>query len=207
MIGKFAEHGDAVAVLIGLVEADTHTSGWDQPPALYAIRDTTIHGGQQHYDRYRVGPDIRYRQLAATPCVPAQLLLPSPPERLAALASVYRDIAQDLAVEAHTAGMAYAISHAIGGPGLLGLALMVECWGEKSSPDAWDAIAAGQRIADRPGGYELRIVVTTDSDQTIGVTRRRGHTPESGGAHRGRLVSALRIVTLAALAASETTTG
>jgi hypothetical protein len=169
-------------------DRDAHRRGWDGQPELYTLYDATDQQTADVYHRCSFGPTIRLEGYGATPCMPSGALHPRPPHALFNLAYNIVDPPHPSAV---------AILEVLRQPALLGIALLVETWGNDTmTPEEREADP--RSLADIPGSVERRILLAALPGGVFRLaTRTRGMKPRVDDDLtdlQGPIVDALRII-------------
>lgn len=186
--------------LVRAVERDAHRRGWDSPPQLSALIDTSDPAAADWGRHIACGPPTRVEHYTAVPFVPADMLAPDP-------ARVLYQLAMRLRHAAHHPDTA-ALRQRLNGPGLLGLAVLAEGWQHPDPANRVTHRRAGRRAADLPGACEWRITVAAAVNAaTVHVARVRGQQPvttlvtdngaSGDGSFGGLMVAALRTIVAA----------
>ena len=158
--------------LLLAAERDIHRHGWDVPPQLLALVDTTEPAADRWCRQHAVGPTTRVDGYAAARCLHRQALIPYPMHVLFRLALNLRHSASHPGLT--------EIRQLLNPPGLLGLASVLEAWirptltEQQQEQEQW-----GDRAAvDIPGAQEsLFLVAATIDGSTFHVARIRGQKP------------------------------
>jgi hypothetical protein len=159
--------GQMIDRLMMQVEADAHRRGWDGPPALLGIYDTS--GGRPR--PVVRGQSTRLRTYLAMPIVPTDALCPAPVHALYRLALNLRHVGDH--------PMLHTFVGMIGQPGFIGMAFQAEGYTRECSPEEREALG-DRRLADIPGSREERFVIASLVDGTTRMVKRlRGAKPSA----------------------------